>query len=155
MNHDLHTTTVTATRRRSGVAALVALVLATLALQAVAVAPSGAWATSSRVDLGGKVSCVSPTARVTNVEMWVKRLDDGSETYHVAALDNGRYSRKYSTRLSVPGKGVSVWVRVTCGSLGSYWTGGPTGGHALIVKRPTVGYGTTRHLCPNSFQTCL
>lgn len=154
MNDEAHTP-ATATRRRTGLAALVALVLATLTLQAFAVSPSGAWANSSRVDLGGRASCVSPTARVTKVELWAKRLDNGSETYHVATLDNGRYSRKYSARLSVPGKGVSVWARVTCESLGSYWTGGPTGRHALIVKRPTVGYGTTRNLCPNSFQACL
>ncbi len=91
---------------------------------------------------------MSPTARVTKVELWAKRLDNGSETYHVATLDNGRYSRKYSARLSVPGKGVSVWARgrVSAGQLLD--RGVPTNHRRVDREAPAVGFWPfTRNLC--------
>lgn len=126
------------------IASATALAAALLVSQLAMATPSGAVPWSDRVDLGGKANCISPTARVTKVELWAKRLDNGRETYHNATLDNGRFQRKYSARLSVPGAGVSVWAKVTCAGMGSYWTGGPG---KFEVKRPKVGYSQTRNLC--------
>lgn len=132
-------------KQRIGI--LVAAAFAVLLSQAALSTPSGAYSWSSRVDLGGKASCISPTARVTKVELWVKRMDTGSEVYINAPLDSGTYQRRYSARLNVPGAGVSIWARVTCAGLGTYWTGGPG---KLEVKRPAVGYSQTRNLCPKA-----
>lgn len=135
------------TRVQRSVAAVAAVSVAVLLSLVAFSAPASAWPTSSRVDLGGKANCISPTDRVTKVELWVKRKDTGSEVYINAGLDSGAYQRKYSARLSVPGAGVSIWARVSCRSTAPYWTGGPG---KFEVKRPAVGYSVTRNLCRSS-----
>ncbi len=133
------------TRVRRSVLVAVALVVVLAAMQLSTVQPAGAWAWSSRVDLGGKVTCTNGSSKASKVVLTVTRIDNKKKSTVTAKVSKG----KYSARLAVPGSGVKVRAAVSCPRLGTYKT------IEFTVKRAKVGYGQTRHFCDNPRLFCL